>query len=171
MTCEHVIEKQMIKDKNEIEVAYDNERKTSFGIMKTHISYTITPLNIDTFMEKGIIKCIDVEEKEDDNIGYYIETLSKAMGCSPDELADWLDKLNKVCPKAVLDVLESAIANHFLDLKAYKSADKLYGIRLSDGKVGVVASNSMYIPKFSSIEAAEKARDILKDQLELMYGK
>jgi hypothetical protein len=27
MTCEHVIEKQMIKDKNEIEVAYDNEGK------------------------------------------------------------------------------------------------------------------------------------------------
>ena len=27
MTCEHVIVKQMIKGKNEIEVAYDNERK------------------------------------------------------------------------------------------------------------------------------------------------
>lgn len=154
-------------------IAYDNERKTSFGIMKTHISYTIIPLNIDSFLEKGIIKCIDIEEKEEDNIGYYIDILAKKLGYTSDELVDWLEKVNKVCPKAVFEILEKTIADEFAKAspKEYLYADKFYGIRLSDGKAGMITGNNVYIPKFASLEDVEKARTLLKDQLNLMYGK
>ena len=152
------------------------EKKTSFGTIKTSGSCLLTPYNVDVFIEKGIIevrKSLEVDSKDTDNIGFYLEMLSKRIKCSVKELTSWLENMNKVCPKAVLDMLlqEIALAFYNNNPEAFDKAKEYYSLRPRDGKVGKVININSYIPLFKSKEDAEKARNILKGQLALMYGK
>lgn len=151
------------------------EKRTSFGTIKTSESCLLTPYNVDVFIEKGIIevrKSLEVDSKDTDNIGFYLEMLSKRMKCSVNELTSWLEKMNKVCPKAVLDILlqEIALAFYNDNPKAFDAAEVYYSLRPKDGKVGKVININSYIPLFKNREDAERARTILNKQLIHMYG-
>lgn len=154
-------------------VAYKYEKETSFGTLVSYQEFTLTPLNIEMFIKKGIIKIVDTPSYKEDNLGYYITLAAKKMECSPEDLIKWLDKMNKVCSKAVLDFLLQIIAVEFYhkDMEGFNEATEYYSLKPKDGTVGKVNVTNAYIPLFKSREEAEKARIILKEQLELMYGK
>ena len=83
-----------------------------------------------------------------------------------------LDDMNKVCSRAVLDLLLDIIAQVFYneDPKGFDEAEHYYSIRLHDGKCGEVHKVHSRIPLFKSEEDVEAAREILKEQLVYMYG-
>lgn len=155
-------------------LAYKHEKRTSFGVIKSYEEYTVTPANIGTFIKNGVIKCVDdTKEKKDlKDIGFYIDKAAHRFKCSSEDLVEWLEKINKTCPKAVLDILLQAVAISFYndDPQAFDEAEEYWSLRPRDGKVGKVHNASSYIPLFKSEEDAEAAREILKDQLKLMYG-
>ena len=155
-------------------VATTCERVTSFGSIKSYEEFTLTPVNIKTFIENGVIKVVEEgKEPEESNLGYYINIAAKKLKCTKEELIEWLEKMNKVCPKAVFDFLLHIIAIEYYkkDLKAFGEAKAYYSLKPKDGEVGRVNITSAYIPLFKSREDAEEARKLLKDQLDLMYGK
>lgn len=160
------------------------ESKNSFGTIKTIETTTITFNNIGRFIDDGIIKVVDTEDSPkktrrcakyvEGNIGRYIVQLASKLGCSINDLINWFNAMNKVYPKAVLDMLLHTIASKFYeeDPEAFNNAKEYYSLRPKDGKVGKVPNiTHKYISLFKSVEDAEKARTILKEQLELMYGK
>lgn len=154
-------------------IACKQERKTSFGTIKTYQEFTVTGANLGTFIRNGIIEVVEEKSpKHNADIGNYIDLAAQKMKCSSEDLIDWLEAMNKVCPKAVLDLLLQTIAIKFYndDPQAFDDAEEYYSLRPRDGKVGKVYNISSYIPLFKSVEDAEAAREILEDQLKLMYG-
>lgn len=154
-------------------IACKQERKTSFGTIKTYQEFTVTGANLGTFIKNGIIKVVESQSpKHKTDMGVYIELAAQKMQCNSEDLINWLEAMNKVCPKAVLDLLLQTVAIVFYndDPQAFDDAEEYYSLRPRDGKVGKVHNISSYIPLFKSAEDAETAREILKDQLELMYG-
>lgn len=160
-----------------------SESKNSFGTIKTVRTTMITMSNIDDFINKGIIKVVETEDLNkdnlhgskkylEDNVGYYLEQLASKMHYCTSELIYLLNKMNEVSPKAVLDLLLETVSTSFYeeDPQAFDSAEVYYSLRPKDGKVGKVVNINSHIPLFKSVEDAEKARTILKEQLELMYG-
>lgn len=149
-------------------------RETSFGTIEIVEDILISRHNINELISRGIVKCVD-ESKEnknnDDNIGFYIELLSLKFKKSVEEIIDWLNATNKVCPKSVFDLLLSEIALHFYnkDVNGFDKAEIYYSLRPRDGKVGKVTNVTSHVPLFKSAEDAERARKILKEQLEYMY--
>lgn len=149
--------------------------KTSFGVIEKSYEFTVTESKLKELVKEGVVKCIESKpnRKVTNTIGYYIKSLAIKYKCEFEDVIEWLEKTNKVCPKAVLDILLQEISQHFYfeDPQAFDDAKQYYGIRLTDGKVGKVNVASTYIPLFKSVEDAEYAREILKDQLDMMYGK
>ena len=154
-------------------IAYTQKKETSFGILKICSKCTLTPLNIDEYIKRGVIKFVKSDEEDTLNISYYIKKLASQYGCTIEELADWLDMTNKICPRAVFDILLQTIALEFYskDPQAYNKVSEYYSLRIKDGKVGKVTNLNNYIPLFKNVEDAETARTILSKQLKRMYGK
>lgn len=154
-------------------IACKEEQKTSFGTIRTTNSFTVTAHNIDTLVKQGILKCIEPKEDKKKDLTFYLKSLAVRIPCSVKELTTWLERINGVCPRAVLDILLGQIALEFLktDPLAYDNAECYYSLKLKDGTVGKVVNLNEYLPLFKSKEDAEYAREILKDQLEFMYGK
>lgn len=157
--------------------------ENSFGTIEVIHTIKISINNIDSLIRKGIIKSVEVSREpdastdmeiksKDDSVGFYIKLLAMKYKRSVKDISEWLNDTNKVCPKAVLDILLQEIAWYFynIDVNGFDNAEIYYSLRPKDGKVGKVANVSTYIPLFKSVEDAEKARKILKKQLELMYG-
>lgn len=157
-------------------------QKNSFGTIEAVDDVLISIHNINSLIEKGIIKCIDAPKDVNpkntdikfdvDSIGFYVKFLSIRYQCSISKVIDWLNATNKICPKAVLDLLLHEIALHFYnaDVKGFDEAENYYSLRPRDGKVGKVTNVTSHVPLFKSAEDAERARKILKEQLEYMYG-
>ena len=156
--------------------------ETSFGTIKSIELIVVSRDNVINLMNRGIIKCIDkkpidkklnIVEDDTNNIGFYIKCLSTKYSRSVEDIIDWLNTTNKICPKAVLDILLAEIALHFYrdDVEGFDNSKAYYSLRLKNGEVGKVVNPSKYTPLFKSYEDAEKAREILKKQLEFMYGK
>lgn len=155
--------------------------ETSFGVIKSIETIRVTIHNVNSLIERGILKCIEepkVKEpsagdfSDTDNIGFYVKVLSIRYKKSMEEMIDWLNDTNRIYPKAVLDLLLREISMHFysIDVEGFDKAEDYYSLRPRDGKVGKVVSFNKYIPLFKSAEEAERARKILKKQLEYMYG-
>lgn len=155
--------------------------KFSFGTIKTIESVTLTESNIQSFIEEGSIKVVDTAQEKKtrraakfphDNVGYYVMLAAQRLQCDEKEFAEWLNSMNNAYPKAVLDILLETIAIRFYneDPQAFDDAENYYSLRPRDGKVGKVTKIHSHIPLFKSAEDAERARNILKGQLELMYG-
>lgn len=149
------------------------EMNTSFGTIKSIISITLTPGNIKTLLNTGVIKYIDDTDEEKDDLSYYVESLAKSFKVDLEQMLDILENMNKVCPRAVLELLLTCIAVHMYNDNPSKfdSASNYYSLKLKDGTVGRVTNLNKYIPLFKSEADAEHARMILKKQLEFMYGK
>lgn len=155
--------------------------KHSFGTIETIEVMNVTENNIDDLISSGIITVVkdpkinysSKKKYNNDTIGNIIESLALRYNKDVEEVVKWLNDTNKVCPKAVLDLLLQEISLYFYsrDEEGYRNAETYYSIRYRDGKVGKVQNIHNYIPLFKSAEDAEKARTILKKQLELMYGK
>ena len=154
-------------------IACKEEQKTSFGTIKTMNFFTVTAHNIDTLIKQGIIKCIEPKEDKKKDLTFYLMSLADRMSCRMKDLTTWLEKINKVCPRAVLCILLEQIASEFrkADPIAYIKAECYYSIKLKDGTVGKLPEENKHLPVFKSKEDAECAREILKDQLKFMYGK
>lgn len=143
---------------------------------KRIITQTVTEYNISYFVEKGIIK--EIEDEKDkkevvrEDLEFYIDLLALKCKKSSKEVTDWLNTMNRFCPKAVLDLLLNEIALYFyhIDVEGFDKTNEYFSLKPSDGKVGKVVAISNYIPLFKSIEDAELARKILKKQLKLVYG-
>lgn len=149
----------------------DKKISTSFGTILFTKDITVTESIIPSLVDNGIIKEV-VSTKPSEklpNIGYYISKLASKYGKSFEEIVEWLDKTNKICPKAVLDILLKEISTDLYS-KNPTRPEEFFSLKLKDGKVGKVGKDCFYIPLFKSVEDAEKARIILKDQLTLMYG-
>ena len=157
-------------------VSYFKEKKTNFGTIRISECYTLTVHNVDILLERGILKLVDAEKKKstcpNNNIGFYLHLLAKKLKCKPEELSAWLEKVNEEYPKVVLDLFLNIISDKLYDdnPKDFDNAETYFGIRAKDGKVGKVVTISDYIPTFKSKEDAEIARNILKEQLDFMYG-
>lgn len=175
MSKKYVIAKTGEEVKIGDKIAYEAERKTSFGTLTVYQEFTVTPANIGTFMQNGIIKRVEYDNnvKKHMDLGYYIKVIALQMGCSSEKVIEMLEKLNKVCPKAVLDVLVQVVSAQFYkdDPRAFGDAKCYYGFRGKDGSIGVVPVISPHVPMFKSKEDAEAAKEILKEQFALMYGK
>jgi hypothetical protein len=170
----------IVKTKEPVDIGDTIEKSkeisTSFGTIKSVEKILVTVSTIPELIKSGLIKKVEeVANKYDisNNIGYYVSTLAKKYQKSFEEITEWLDKTNKLCPKAVFDILLNEIAIDFYNKnhKAFEDAEEYYSIRLKDGKVGKVTNYIDYLPVFKSVEDAEKARAILKEQLEFMYGR
>lgn len=154
------------------------ESKNSFGTIKTKVVIKVTAHNINELIEKRVIKCVESNNPKNDceydrnNIGFYINKLAIRYKRNIDDVISWLEDTNKICSRAVLDILLNEIAIEFynIDVRSFDSAETYYSIRLKDGKVGEVRNIYSHIPLFKSKEDAEKARLILKGQLDYMYG-
>ena len=156
--------------------------ETSFGVIKSIETIRVTVHNVNSLIERGILKCIEepkVKEptsaddfSDTDNIGFYVKVLSIRYKKSMKEMIDWLNDTNRIYPKAVLDLLLHEISMHFysIDVEGFDKAEDYYSLRPRDGKVGKVVNINKYIPLFKSAEEAERARKILKKQLKYMYG-
>jgi hypothetical protein len=153
--------------------------ETSFGAIKSVETIRVTVHNVDSLIERGILKCIEEPKVKEptnaddtDNIGFYVKVLSIRYKKSMKEIIDWLNDTNRICPKAVLDLLLHEISMYFysIDVEAFDKAEDYYSLRPRDGKVGKVVNINKYVPLFKSAEEAERARKILKKQLEYMYG-
>ena len=147
-------------------------QKTSFG--KLIVKET---LNLDEYTAKKLIGCGVLEEivtkkAVEPDITFYIELIAQKLHKSIEEVTEMLEDLNKICPRAVLEILLNTIASSFYneDPQAFDEAEHYYSIRLYDGKCGEVHRVHSNIPLFKSKEDVEAARLILKDQLEFMYG-
>lgn len=149
------------------------EVSTSFGTMEMMEEILVTEAIIPSLIERGIIKAVEIKEEETPTVGKYIHGLAEKYKMSVSDTIEWIDKTNKICPKAVLDILLNEIAFDFYkkDAKAFSDTKEYYSLRSKDGKVGKVNGISSYIPLFKSVKDAEKAREILKEQLKHMYGK
>lgn len=154
--------------------------KSSFGTMETLTSIVLTDSSIRNLIINGIIKVIPNSEKEETpekydykNVGFYIDGLAVKFKRNFSEVVKMLEDINKVCPKAVFDILLQEIATFLRkkDIVAFYKAETMYGLKPKDGTVGKVTNFNPFIPLFKSAEDAELARAILKEQLELMYGK
>ena len=155
--------------------------ETSFGLIKSVETIRVTVHNVNSLIERGVIKCIEEPKVKEttsddfsdaDNIGFYVKILSIRYKKSMKEMIDWLNDTNRVYPKTVLDLLLNEISMHFynIDVEGFDKAENYYSLRPKDGKVGKVVNINKYIPLFKSAEEAERAREILKKQLEYMYG-
>jgi hypothetical protein len=164
----------------------DSIMKNSFGILRITETIILDSFNIVDFLKKGIIKCIDVEtednvkmdEKASRNpftLEYYIQKIADNYKCTVDEAIKWLNNTNKFCPKAVLDIFLEVISKEYQRIDGISYHGKIgtyYSLKLKDGTVGkVINPSNRHIPLFKDIKDAEDVRNILKDQLELMYGK
>lgn len=155
----------------------------SFGTVETAEVIKVSLDNLSKLIDKGVIDLVmdsdaehkpkeeEIPNKMDDNVIFYIEKLAAKYKVSTKNMCEWLDKTNKICPKAVLDLLLQEISNHFQKKNAKVETSAYYSLRPSDGKVGKVSNIHGYIPLFNNAEDAEKARIILRKQLEFMYGK
>lgn len=152
----------------------EKEVNTSFGRIKTVEEILLTEDNIQDFIDSGVIKAVSSKKimKNQYDLGKIITLLADRYYKSVEEVTEWLEGTNNICPKAVLDILLQEIAVRFYndDPKAFDEAETYYSLRPRDGKVGKVQHVNSYIPLFKSAEDAEKARVILKVQLERMYG-
>jgi hypothetical protein len=155
--------------------------ETSFGVIEFVETIRVTAHNVNSLIERGLIKCIEepnIKESTSDafsgtdNIGFYVKSLSIRYKKSMKEIIDWLNATNRIYPKAVLDLLLHEISMHFysIDVEGFDNAEDYYSLRPRDGKVGKVVNINKYVPLFKSAEEAERARKILKKQLEYMYG-
>jgi hypothetical protein len=147
-------------------------KKFSFGAITIYSEEYLNANNIEDYIKKGVIKV--VEEKEPSiNTTFIIKSIARRLQKNTKYVASLLEDLNKICPRAVFDILLQETALYFYneDPKAFDEATDYYSLRTKDGKVGKVTVISNYIPLFKSAEDAEKARIILKDQLNMMYGK
>lgn len=175
MSKKYVIVKTGEEVKIGDKIAYEAERETSFGTLTVYQEFTVSPANIGTFIKNGIIKCVESSNnsKKHMDLGYYVKVIASQMGCSSEKVIEMLEKLNKVCPKAVLDVLVQVVSTQFYkdDPRAFGDAECYYGFRVKDGSIGVVTSVSPYVCMFKSKEDAAAAKEILKEQFAFMYGK
>lgn len=147
---------------------------TSFGKMKIVEEFLLTEDNFQDFIDIGVIKVVSQRRavKNQYDLGKIITLLADRYGKSSEEVTEWLENTNAICPKAVLDILLQEIAIRFYndDPNAFDEAKEYYSLRPKDGKVGKVSNINSYMPLFKSVEDAEKAREILKEQLNRMYG-
>lgn len=150
------------------------EVNTSFGKMKMVEEILLTEDNIHDFIEAGIIKVVSTRKavKNQYDLGRIITLLADRYGKSANDITEWLEATNAICPKAVFDILLNEISISFYNDNpdAFNAAKEYYSLRPRDGKVGKVHNIHSYHPLFKSAEDAEKAREILKEQLEHMYG-
>ena len=156
-----------------------NEIETSFGTIKFKDRITVSLNNLSRLIEAGIIVMgsSDSEDtkkslKKSYDLGMIISSLARKYKCSVEKLSEWLDETNRICPRAVLDLLLNEISYIFYydNPQAFDKAETYYSLRPRDGKVGKAININKYVPLFKSAEEAEIAREILKKQLEYMYG-
>ena len=145
-------------------------RKTSFGVLKTIEKFSVTRELLSVLLKKELIE--SVEPVKNEELSFYVEMLAQKLGRDYEEVCSMLDDMNKVCSRAVLDLLLDTIAQVFYndDPQGFDEAEHYYSIRLYDGKCGEVHKVHSRIPLFKSKEDVEAAREILKDQLVYMYG-
>ncbi len=144
--------------------------KTSFGTLSKTTVVPLTKPLLHILIEKDVVEV--VPSKKTDDLSFYVGLLAQKLNRDYDEVASMLDDMNKVCSRAVLDLLLNTIAQAFYndDPEAFDKTKHYYSIRLHDGKTGEVHKVHSHIPLFKSVEDVEAAREILKDQLIYMYG-
>ena len=145
-------------------------QNTSFGQLRYYENTVATKEFINELIKKKLVSV--VEHKDTKDLTFYVGLLAQKMHKDVDEVVSMLDDMNKVCSRAVLDLLLDTIAQAFYndDPKAFDEAEHYYSIRLYDGKCGEVRRVHSRIPLFKSVEDVEAARQILKQQLIYMYG-
>ena len=151
-------------------IGIETVNKTSFGTLIKTTVVPVTKTLLHILIEKDMVEVISSKKTED--LSFYVGLLAQKLNRDYDEVASMLDDMNKVCSRAVLDLLLNTIAQAFYndDPEAFDEAEHYYSIRLHDGKAGEVHKVHSHIPLFKSIEDVEAAREILKEQLVYMYG-
>ena len=147
-------------------------QRTSFGKLIVKETLYLDERAAKKLIGYGVLEEINTAKAPISDITFYVGILADKLHKSVEEVAEMLEDLNKVCPRAVLDILLNVIATSFYneDPQAFDEAEHYYSIRLYDGKCGEVHRVHSNIPLFKSKEDVEAARLILKDQLEFMYG-
>ena len=151
-------------------IAVVTTRRTSFGVLNMKEVVPLTKDLLNTLIKDGLVEAITPKKNEE--LSFYVGLLAQKLGRDYNEVASMLDDMNKVCSRAVLDLLLDTIAQVFYneDPKGFDEAEHYYSIRLYDGKCGEVHRVHSRIPLFKSKEDVEAAREILKEQLVYMYG-
>ena len=151
-------------------VSIITNQNATFGVLRMKEVLKVTPSVLKRLIGADIVEV--VESKDILDLTFYINMLAQKMGLTVEKTIELLNNMNKVCSRAVLDLLLKVIAQAFYneDPKAFDEAEHYYSIRLHDGKCGEVHKVHSHIPLFKSIKDVETARKLLKNQLIYMYG-
>lgn len=149
-------------------IGYSIEKKCSFGEFKLEEYITLNSSNLQSLIDKGVIKCVEPSENKERTLAFYIDNIAKKLGCTSVEVTNKLDKLNKVCPKAVFDILlaEISLQDFKDDCKKYLESSSFYSINPANGKIFLVTEEFYGVfPLFKDEESAKAAKKLLKKQL------
>lgn len=151
------------------------EKKTSFGDFKSTTTVLVTEHNINALIKTGIIEEVKPQPKLNMELGHYVERLAKQFEVSIDEMADILDKINKVFPRATLDLLLKSIYDEFVEIGLEKKTINyprvVYYIDKITGDINSISTcHGVGHIVFTSYDNIALARLIVAKQIQLIYG-
>lgn len=155
-------------------ISYEREYRLSFGAYKEFTQVKLTELTLNKLLKEGVLKYAS-KDAEELTMKFIIKKIGENTGKSFDETINMLASLNRVYPKAVLEILKQTIAIYFYNKhpEKYEDAEGYYVFEdcTRDKIVKVTKKQlSKYASIFITYEEAKEAQNLLRDQFELMYG-
>ena len=151
------------------------EKTTEYGKITTRIEDLITECNVDQFIEDGLLEEVFPTQEPDNkpsDYDYYFDILCEEYGKSREEVEEYLNATNEICPAAVLNILLTVVSEE-LNKWSTTTSDIRYFISPNTGMICEVSlDNQQFLamtPYFKLEEDAILAKNILKEQFELMY--
>lgn len=157
-------------------IEVQSQKKCTFGTILRYEKFMITQENVDSLIEKGILRIVDNTKSDiPTDISFYVKKLAKRLHMPVEDVCNMLDNLNEENPGLTLNLLLSQIAkvcNSNADTTLDKVKEVSYiSIHSGDVYSAPVMSNVHYTNYFLRYEDAVLAKKILAEQFAMMYGK
>ena len=157
-------------------IEVQSQKKCTFGTILRYEKFMITQENVDSLVDKGILKIVDSTKADiPTDISFYVKKLAKRLHMPVEDVCNMLDNLNEENPGLTLNLLLSQIAkvcNNNANISLEK-AKEVYYISIHSGDVysAPIMGNVHYTNYFLKYEDAVLAKKILAEQFAMMYGK
>lgn len=157
-------------------IEVQSQKKCTFGTILRYEKFMITQENVDSLVEKGILRIVDNTKSDiPTDISFYVKKLAKRLHMPVEDVCNMLDNLNEENPGLTLNLLLSQIVkvcNSNADTTLDKVKEVSYiSIHSGDVYSAPVMSNVHYTNYFLRYEDAVLAKKILAEQFAMMYGK